>query len=408
MDEEYGVTPPEEESWREYPDGDIPIEEFTLDEMAEDEPPEDLYSASEDDGEEDYPENGPEQPLYTEGYEDPVEWEEDPPEEERRRRPNLLSKKGKLRRACWATTDVFEYNKEYMRRPSRRKEWEFYQLSNSRYVFQVTYGHTGYAGLAGVTLVDFTTGERFSSGKKQLFPGDRLDLDFSGGQPHSLKYEDEDLFLSISFDGEVRRILVRSDQFDADLSCHDAGDAIVTATPFSLAGQFYYNYKKVFRDLAGHLYMHNVNQRLDGETFLLLDSGRGIWPYRHSWIWASGARETDRGVLALNLGGGFGREDAPTENAIFLDGKIQKLGRVFFKFSPEDYMKSWRISDEDRRLHLVFRPAFDNHTDTNYLLVHNRCHQVFGRLSGTVELDSGEVLRLSEMPFFCEHAVNRW
>ena len=72
----------------------------------------------------------------------------------------------------------------------------------------MTYGHTGYAGLAGVTLVDFTTGERFSSGKKQLFPGDRLDLDFSGGQPHSLKYEDEDLFLSISFDGEVRRILV--------------------------------------------------------------------------------------------------------------------------------------------------------------------------------------------------------
>ena len=193
MDEEYGVTPPEEESWREYPDGDIPIEEFTLDEMAEEEPPEDLYSASEDDGEENYPENGPEQPLYTEGYEDPVEWEEDPPEEERRRRPNLLSKKGKLRRACWATTDVFEYNKEYMRRPSRRKEWEFYQLSNSRYVFQVTYGHTGYAGLAGVTLVDFTTGERFSSGKKQLFPGDRLDLDFSGGQPHSLKYEDGDL-----------------------------------------------------------------------------------------------------------------------------------------------------------------------------------------------------------------------
>ena len=27
---------------------------------------------------------------------------------------------------------------------------------------------------------------------------------------------------------------------------------------------------------------------------------------------------------------------------------------------------------------------------------------------GTVELESGEVLRLSEMPFFCEHAVNRW
>ena len=404
MDEETGVSR-DKDTWREYPDGDVPIEEFSLDDLTEeDEIPQELRPPE---GEEAEP--APEQETYTEEYEDQEEYEE--PEETRdpsRRRPNLLSKKGKLRRPCWAATDVYEYNKEYMRHPARRKEWEFYQLSNTRYVFQVTYGHAAYAGLAGVTLVDFATGERFTSGKKQLFPGDRLDLDFSAGQPHSLKYEDDELFLSISFDGQVRRILVRSDRFDADISCHDAGDAIVTAVPFSLPGQFYYNYKKVFRDLAGHLNLHNNNLRLDGETFLLLDSGRGILPYRHSWIWACGARETDRGVLALNLGSGLGRDDAPTENAVFLDGKLQKLGRVFFKFSPEDCMKPWRISDTGRRLHLVFRPTFDNHTDTNWLLVHNRCHQVFGLLSGTVELDSGEVLRLADMPFFCEHAVNRW
>ena len=41
-------------------------------------------------------------------------------------------------------------------------------------------------------------------------------------------------------------------------------------------------------------------------------------------------------------------------------------------------------------------------------LVHNRCHQVYGRLSGTVELDDGEVVRIEDIPFFCEHAVNRW
>ena len=411
----------DEERWeRSNPDGDIPIEEFTLDELEEDEVPEPLRPAPAE-------ETAPEAPA--EGYEEYGEaekelppaygeepearpWRPDPAIEtggfDTRGRPHLLTRKGKLAHRGWDTADVFEYNKENIRHPFRRKEWEFYQLSNSRFTFQVTYGHAAYAGLAGVTLVDFATGERFTSGKPRFFPGDSLDLDFSGGQPHSLKYEDRDLFLSISFDGEVRRILVRSERFEADLSCHDAGDAIVTVTPFRFAGQFYYNYKKVFRDLAGHLEMHGGSQLLDRETFLLLDSGRGVWPYRHSWIWACGATETDRGVLALNLGGGFGAEGAPTENAVFLDGRIHKLGKVYFQFVPDDCMRTWHISDDRKRLRLTFRPAFDNYTHTNYLLVHNRCHQVYGRLSGTVELDDGEVLRLEDIPFFCEHAVNRW
>ena len=154
--------------------------------------------------------------------------------------------------------------------------------------------------------------------------------------------------------------------------------------------------------------VNRASRALDGETFLLLDSGRGIWPYRNRWIWASGATETDRGVLALNLGGGFGAEGAPTENAIFLDGRIQKLGKVYFKFVPDDPMRLWHISDDRRRLRLTFHPTFDNYTQRNALLVRTRCHQVFGKLSGTVELEDGTVLRLTDVPFFCEHAVNRW
>ena len=394
MDEEYRdrVEIGEEE---------IPIEEFSLEDMDESAPsfPEEApaETAGKPQG------KTPEAAVWTEEDAIPPE-----PVPEYAGRYGLLDRRGRLAHTGWNTRDEYEYNKENMRQAFRRKEWEFNQLSNSRFVFQVTYGHTGYAALAGATLVDFATGERYSSGRPRLFPGDRLDLDFSGGQPQSLKYEDGDLFLSISFDGDVRRLLVRSDRFDADISCHDAGDAIVTVTPFALRGQFYYNYKKVFRDLAGHVQVNRASRALDGETFLLLDSGRGIWPYRNRWIWASGATETDRGVLALNLGGGFGAEGAPTENAIFLDGRIQKLGKVYFKFVPDDPMRLWHISDDRRRLRLTFHPTFDNYTQRNALLVRTRCHQVFGKLSGTVELEDGTVLRLTDVPFFCEHAVNRW
>ena len=61
------------------------------------------------------------------------------------------------------------------------------------------------------------------------FPGDSLDLDFSPGEPHTLKYEDDGLFLSISYDGAVRQVTVRSDRFDAELIFPDTGDAIAVA-----------------------------------------------------------------------------------------------------------------------------------------------------------------------------------
>ncbi len=388
---------PEPGAWEE---DDIPIGQLTMDELEEAALP-DSQSPREE-------ETAP-APVWYEPLPEEEEDEEEPEDlrpDAPPRRPRLLNRKGRLAHTGWDTEAIYEYNKERIRRPSRRKEWEFYQLSNSRFTFQVVYGHTGYAGLVSATLVDFATGERFTSGKPRLFPGDSLDLDFSAGEPHALKYEDDDLFLSVSFDGQTRRIVVRSERFDADISCHDEGDAVVTVVPFGLRSQFFYGCKKVFRDLAGHLQMHNGVQVLDGETFLLLNSGRGVLPYRTLWLWASGAAETGQGVLALNFGAGPGREDSPTENAVFLDGRIHKLGRVNFQFDPGDPLHPWHISDSARRVRLTFRPDFDNYTHANRLLFRFQSHQVFGRLSGTVELDDGERLRLDDVPFFCQHIVN--
>lgn len=401
MDDLPPVEPPPAPARDNDPD-DIPVEEFSLDEMDEDTPPEELSPQASPD------ESVPGESAEENWAEQLPEYSEETLEEDPRRRPRLLSRRGRLRHPGWETSDLYEYNKENLRFPARRKEWELYQMSNDRFAFSVTYGHAAYMSLVDVTLVDFATGERFSSGKRRFFPGDSLDLDFSGGQPHSLKYEDEELFLSISFDGDVRRILVRSKEFEADISCHDAGDAIVTAVPFDFPGEFAYNYKKIFLDLSGHLTMHNVPQELDGDTFLMLYSGRGIWPYRYTTLWASGAQETEEGILALNLSGGYGAEDAPTENALFLDGKMEKLEGIRFRFSSENYRKPWHISDRDHRIRLTFRPVYDDYTSINWLLVHNTCHQLYGHLSGTVELENGTVREIRDMVFFCRHEIDRW
>lgn len=320
----------------------------------------------------------------------------------------LLTHKGQLTRPSWAVEDVFEYNKERIRRPGRRKEWEFYQVSNRRFTFQVTYGHVAYAGTVGATLVDFETGERYTSGPMKLFPGDSLDLDFSPGQPHNLKYEDAGLFLSIGFDGYERHIVCRSQRFDAELVAHEDGDAMVIATPFQRKYQFYYNYKKNFLDLAGHVRMHKLEYPLDQDTFLLLDSGRGVWPYRHQWVWGNGSQEIQGHILGINIGWGFGQPGAATENMLFWDGRAQKLGRVWDDCDRENWKRPWRFYSDDGRFHMEFTPFFDNFTEKNFFLVKTRCHQVYGALSGTAVLDDGTCVEVEGMHFFCEYADNRW
>ncbi len=373
--------------------GDIPLEEFDPEEEAL--PPAETEAET--------PEEEPEEePAYDPEDFEPAEGEDEPGSR------GLLNRKGRLREVFWSDRDELVYNKEYLRMAARRKEWELYRLCNSRFCFEVLYGHIAAVGFARVALTDMATGETVKTQKLRPFPNDSMDLDFSGGQPHTVKYEDKDLYLSINNDGQTRRIRVRSDRFEADISCHDGGDAIVTTIPFRLRREFLYDYKKVFPDLAGKIQMYRNNMVMDGETFMVLRSTRAVLPYTHEWIWCAGATETTGDLIALNLGEGPGRDGTPTDNALFVNGRLQKLGEVRFRFAREDLMKPWRITDDAGRLRLTFRPVLDHAEKVNVLLAHVRIHQVYGRLSGTVVSDDGQTYTIEDIPFFCERAVNRW
>ena len=319
----------------------------------------------------------------------------------------LLTQKGRLSDPCWAADDIFIYNKENMRIPARRQEWEFYQAFNERFAFWVYYGHGPGGGRAEAVLEDFETGERTRSGKRMLLCGDTFDLDFSPGEPHTVKYEDDALFLSLGFDGETRRVLVRSDRLDAEFLCPDGGDAMVTAVPFSHRTTFLYQVKKIFPSFSGHVHMHKLDYPVDGETVMVYAGGRGSLPYRTTRIWAAAGARTEAGMLTLNLGEDNGPEGAPTENALFLDGVMQKLGKVYFRFREDDLKKRWKISDGGKKLRLEFSPDNDSYERLNYLAADLRRHRLYGRLNGTVRTDAGEEIVLSQAPCFIEHIDDR-
>jgi hypothetical protein len=71
-------------------------------------------------------------------------------------------------------------------------------------------------------------------------------------------------------------------------------------------------------------------------------------------------------------------------------------------------MKQWTFKEENGLLELTLTPDYDNFTQKNFVVIHNRCHQVFGRYDGFVKTLDGKKINIENMRGFCEHAKNRW
>ena len=88
----------------------------------------------------------------------------------------------------------------------------------------------------------------------------------------------------------------------------------------------------------------------------------------------------------------------------FYDNKAYKLGIV-----TEIHMgDTYRYVDLDKRFVFVVEPIYDNFTKTNMLWVKNKCHQLFGKWSGSIVLDDGTKVDIPPFIAFCEKAENNW
>ena len=97
---------------------------------------------------------------------------------------------------------------------------------------------------------------------------------------------------------------------------------------------------------------------------------------------------------------------------LLYDGKIHKLSQVRFeipmKDGKEDYLSPWTFSSDDGRFEMRFEPVMDRSAKVDVLLICSDQHQVFGRFSGTVTLDDGRKLQISNLMGFAEKVRNKW
>jgi hypothetical protein len=334
----------------------------------------------------------------------------------------LLDDSGRLTQAGWMRQPLLDCNLEaalfYALRGLQRfrlKRWDYYAVFTPRRFFSATIADLGYAGNIFVYTLDFSSGELHEEGLViPLGRGIDLPRNSTTGDAH---FKNRSASLDFELTSTGRRMRVswpkfhagRGIQADIFLHCPGEHESMAIVIPIG-ERRFYYNRKINCLPAEGVLSYGDINEELKTSDCLgSLDWGRGVWEYRSFWNWASASGFLSNGRrVGLNLGCGFGDTSAATEDALFLEGRIHKLGQVKFEYASGDYLKPWRFRDTEGRLDLEFTPFKDRLARTNLGAIFSEVHQMFGRYRGFAISDEGEKVQIEDLIGFAEEHQARW
>ena len=332
----------------------------------------------------------------------------------------LLNEKGDLARPGFSRALVQEYRRADVKvSPLRIKEWDYYLVNNGKFALALTVADNGYMGLDSVSLLDLEEGWEITKSPMSFLPLGKKHLPETSvtGDVHSAA---RGYGIHFIHEGEKRVLIAYMNKFgESALSarvelteCPE--DSLVIATPFDKPGHFYYNQKINCMRAEGWIELGSRRYELTKDKFFaVLDWGRGVWTYHNTWYWGSASGELDGVPFGWNIGYGFGDTSAATENVLFYDGKLHKLGEVKFEIPMdedgfEDFMKPWVFTSDDNRFYMNFTPVLDRSAFMSAGVVLSDQHQVFGHFTGRITLDDGTVLPVRDFFGFAEKVENKW
>ena len=332
----------------------------------------------------------------------------------------LLAEDGTLLTRGWARKNLFLYDRDRVRHVMRRKEWDFYQISDGHYMVQISFANISLGGYASAVLVDLQEGKTLVSSMAPFVGGkDRYILPPRGDEPNHVSFrvgsalfeaDTTDTGRTLRFEnGEIRC------EFEMDIM--PGLENITTALPFSgHPDRYFMTTKQNCMPCSGTFRAPGISVALSKENaFCILDWGRVCTPYSLVWYWGNGSGwlKDDAGekhLFGFEITWGIGNEANATETCVFYDGKAHKIGAVDVEVfpKPDRYMEPWKFVSEDGRFNLTMQPFYDHHSDLNVFVMRMHSHQVHGLWNGTVILDDGQVLEIHDLYAFCEYVENRW
>ncbi|MFO0614852.1 MAG: DUF2804 domain-containing protein [Polyangiaceae bacterium] len=146
--------------------------------------------------------------------------------------------------------------------------------------------------------------------------------------------------------GERIAIRARSPRVDADVEVHRPAShdtlGVATAWPGTGGARYAYSSKQTGLPARGRTRVEGRAAPIADGARACLDWGRGVWPSRTSWNWASASGEVDGHAVGLNLGARWTHD--VTENAVLVDGRMEKIhGDVRFEWDRAEPRRAWRL-----------------------------------------------------------------
>lgn len=332
----------------------------------------------------------------------------------------LLGKDGTLLAKGWARHNVFDYDRNDVKAQFRRKEWDFYQLSNGKYMVQLSFANISLGGYVSACIVDLKAGKIIKNAFIPYVGGkDKYVLPPKGDVPNYVNMKIGPAQFIFDTKETERTIWFKSGDvecsFKMDILPHH--ENITTVLPFKgFPDRYFMTTKQNCMPCEGTYKNGNdVYEFSKDDTFCCLDWGRVDTPYKLVWYWGNGSTyltddQGNKHLFGFEITWGIGDESNATETCLFYDGIAHKIGAVDVETfpKPDKYMQPWRFVSEDGRFDLVMTPFYDHHADTNALVLRMHSHQVHGYWNGTVTLDDGTKLEIKDMYAFCEYVENRW
>lgn len=284
----------------------------------------------------------------------------------------------------------------------RNKRWEYWNVVTPTHVLALTVSQIDYAAVHEVWAFDRRSHQAWGKAATVLpARGAVLPPVLDSGPARARA---KDLAIDIVPSGGTVRLRAEVPQlrFDVTVTRPPDHDCLAVVVPWSRT-RFQYTVKDVALPASGTLAVDEGTHDLPaGESWAVLDHGRGRWPYDVAWNWGAGSGVCDGRVIGVQVGGRWTVGTGSTENGLLVDGQLHKIStELDWAYDLADWRRPWRVTGGG--FDATFTPEYNRHAATDLRVISSRTDQCFGWWSG----------RFGDVAFdgiygWAEDVHNRW